>query len=74
MVWDDIYLLHYVGIPKGKNLVVCWVSFNVMPLIEGLVSPELNKPKGVVLRITLVFIQEAMHTHFIYYISESYES
>ena len=30
------------------------MSFNVLPLIKGLVSPELSKPKGVVLRIVLV--------------------
>ena len=33
------------------------MSFNVLPLIEGLVFPELSKPKGVVLRIALVFIE-----------------
>ena len=37
--------------------MVCWVSFNVLPLTEGLVSPELSKAKGVVLRITLVCIE-----------------
>ena len=36
--------------------MVFWVSFNVLTLIEGLVSPELSKPKGVVLRVALVFI------------------
>ena len=33
------------------------MSFNVLPLTEGLVSPELSKAKGVVLRITLVCIE-----------------
>ena len=33
------------------------MSFNVLPLIEGLVSPELSKPKGVVLRVALVCIE-----------------
>ena len=56
VVWDVIYSLHYVGILKGKTLVVCVVSFNVLPLIEWLVSPELSKPKGVVLRGSLLFI------------------
>ena len=37
--------------------MVFWVSFNVLPLIEGLVSPELSKPKGVVLRVALVCIE-----------------
>ena len=37
--------------------MVCWVSFNVLPLIEGLVSPELSKPKEVVLMIALVCIE-----------------
>ena len=32
------------------------MSFNILPLIEGLVSPEFNKPKGVFLRVTLVSI------------------
>ena len=57
MVWDAIYSLHLVGIPKGKTLMVCRISFNVLSLIEGLVSSELSKPKGVVLRIDLVFIE-----------------
>ena len=57
MVWEVIYLFHYVGIPKGKTFVVCWVFFHVLPLIEGLVSLELNKPKGVVLRIDSVCIE-----------------
>ena len=39
---------------KGKSLVVCWVSFNVFPLIEGLDSTTLSKDKGVLLRIVLV--------------------
>ena len=46
-----------MDIPKGKTLVVCSVSFNVFPLIEGLVSPDLSKTKGVVLRIALVCIE-----------------
>ena len=37
--------------------MVCWVSFNVLPLMEGLVSPELSKPKEVVLMIALVCIE-----------------
>ena len=39
-------------------MVVYWVYFNVLPLIEGIVSPELTKPKGVgvVLRAALVCI------------------
>ena len=32
------------------------MSFNVLPLIEGLVSPEISKTKGVVLRVALVCI------------------
>ena len=60
MVWDAISSLHLVGIPKAKTLVVCRISFNVLPLIEGLVSPELSKPKGLVLRISFVFIEEGM--------------
>ena len=39
-----LYLFITQGIPKGKTLVFCWVSFNVLPLIEGLVSSELSKP------------------------------
>ena len=31
--------------------------FNVLPLIEGLVSPELSKLKGVVLRVALLCIE-----------------
>ena len=31
-------------------------NFNVLPLIEGLVSPEISKTKGVVLRVDLVCI------------------
>ena len=34
-----------------------WVYSNVLPLIEGLVSPELSKSKGVVLRISFVCIK-----------------
>ena len=56
MVWDAISSLHLVGIPKGKTLVVCRMYFNVLPLIEGFVSPELSKPKGLVLRISFVCI------------------
>ena len=33
------------------------MSFNVLPLIEGLVSPELSKTEGVVLRIALACIE-----------------
>ena len=33
------------------------MSFNVLPMIEGLVSPDLSKPKGVVLRIAFVCIE-----------------
>ena len=33
------------------------MSFNVLPFIEGLVSPELSKPKGVVLTVALVCIE-----------------
>ena len=51
----QFYSLHLV-ISIGKTLVVFWVSCNVLTLIEGLVSPELSKPKGVVLRIALVYI------------------
>ena len=40
-----------------------WVYSNVLPLIEGLVSPELSKSKGVVLIITLVCMKEA-YAHF----------
>ena len=36
--------------------MVCWVCFKVFPLIEGLVSPEISKTKGVVLRVALVCI------------------
>ena len=37
--------------------MICWVSFNVLLLIEGLVSPELSKPNGIVLSIALVCIE-----------------
>ena len=37
-----------------ETLAAYWVSFNVLPLIEGLVSPELSNSKGVVLMIALV--------------------
>ena len=30
------------------------MSFNVFPLIEGFVPPELSKSKGVVLRVAVV--------------------
>ena len=33
------------------------MSFNVLPFIEGLVSPALSKLKGVVLRVSLVCIE-----------------
>ena len=33
------------------------MSLNILPSIEGFVSPELSKPKGVVLRIALVCIK-----------------
>ena len=33
---------------------------NVLPLTEGLVSSELSKPKGVVLRVALVCIVEGI--------------
>ena len=69
MVWDAIYSLHLVGIPKGKTLMVCRISFNVLPLIEGLVSSELSKPEGVVMRVSLVCTGEA-YAYFISYLSE----
>ena len=43
-----------------ETLAAYWVSFNVLPLIEGLVSPELSKPKGVFLGIALVCIERAI--------------
>ena len=43
--------------PKTKTLVICWVSLNALPRIEGLVSPELGNSKGVVFRISLVRIE-----------------
>ena len=39
-----------------KSLVVCCVSYMVLILIDGLISPELCRPKGVVLRVSLVCI------------------
>ena len=50
-------LIALSSISKGKTFVVCWVSFNILSLIEWLVSPELSKPKGIVLRIALVCIE-----------------
>ena len=54
VVWDASYSFHLLGIPKGKNLMVCWMSFNLLPLLEGLVSPELSNPKELFLKDTLV--------------------
>ena len=34
--------------------MICWVSINAMPLIEGFVSLELRKLKWVILRFDLV--------------------
>ena len=48
------YLLIPLSRHSERELVVCWVSFNILPLIEGMVSPNLSKIKGVVLRIALV--------------------
>ena len=50
-------LIALSSISKGKTFVVCWVFFHVLPLIEGLVSPELSNPKRVVLRVALVCIE-----------------
>ena len=44
-----VYLLISLStISKGNIFVVCWVSFDVLLLIEALVSRELSKTKGVV--------------------------
>ena len=45
---------------ERKDFGCLLVSFNVLPLIEGRVSPELSKTKGVVLRISLVCIEEGI--------------
>ena len=45
---------------EREHFGACRVSFNVLLLIEGFVSPELSKLKGVVLRIALVCIERGI--------------
>ena len=45
---------------ERKTMMVYWVSLIVLPLIDGLISHEMSKPKGVVLRIALVCIERGI--------------